>query len=383
MRVFPSTARGLAVFAIAAALVACGNADTAHPDPPQPSVEIVEVTVGTQTLASELPGRIAPVRTAEVRARVPGIVLKREFEEGADVQAGQILFRIDPASFEANLANAQGALAAAEAAVVEAQSVADRYAPLAEAQAVSRQDYQTALTRLKTAQANRRSMAAAIETARLELGYATVRAPISGRIGRALVTEGALVGQNESTPMALIQQLDPIYADFKRPVGDVLRMRAAVRSQDPDAAQHRLPVSVEIPETGETRDGELLFSDISVEPGTGQVSLRAALPNGDGLLLPGMFVRVKTEFASQQAALFVPQRAVIRGPEGASVFVVDADGTAHSRPIKTGAMSGTQWQVLEGLQAGERVVATGTAKVQDGMQVGAPGDGQRSAAQGI
>lgn len=372
MNVFSRAGGSFALLVAIATLTACAEPTTNEAPPPQ--VRVVQVQVRDHALMAELPGRIEPVRIAEVRARVPGIVLKRQFQEGADVVAGQVLFQIDRAPFEAQLSKAEGALASAEAEVHEARSVADRYAPLADAKAISQQEYQAAVTRLKTAQANHRSASAAIETARLELGYATVRAPISGRIGRAMVTEGTLVGQAEPTPMALIQQLDPVYADFKRPVGDLLRMRAALRANDPSAEDRRLPVSIEIPETGETRPGELLFSDVSVEPGTGRVSLRAVMDNGDGMFFPGMFVRVRTEFATRQDALFVPQRAVMRSPEGASVFVVDADGMAQRRPVTTGPMSGSEWQVLEGLKPGEKVVASGIAKVQDGMRVQAVQD---------
>lgn len=363
------------VCAVAVALVvsACGGGgDNAYAGGAAPPVEIIEVQSRAHAETAELPGRIEPVRVAEVRARVPGIVLKREFDEGSEVSAGQVLFRIDPASLQATLSSAQGELAKAEAELHEAQSLVDRYAPLADAEAISRQDYDAAVTRLKTAQAGKRSVQGTIETARLNLGYATVRAPIAGRIGRALVTEGALVGQNESTPMALIQQLDPVYADFKRPVGDVLRMRAAVQAGQSDTSGRApfAPVTIEVPETGDTRRGELLFSDISVDPGTGQVSLRGVFENKDGLLLPGMFVRVKTAFGRQDTAIFVPQRAVQRSPGGdAYVVVVDASGKAQTRPVVTGEMSGSDWQILEGLTSGERIVTSGAAKLQDGMQV--------------
>src|SRR5690606_37485918 len=229
-------------------------------------------------------GRIEPARTAEVRARIPGIVLERLFEEGADVKAGDILFRIDPAPLEGAVAQARGALARAEASIYQADSLVRRYEPLVEARAISQQEYANAIAAQKSAQAEKLSAQAALETARLNLEYATVRAPIDGRIGRALVTEGALVGQGEATPMAHIQQLDPIYADFTQSVDDLLRLRAAaaegrIAVQEDGAARVRISLG----QDGFSQEGRLLFSDVSVDPSTGQVTLRAELPNPDAV----------------------------------------------------------------------------------------------------
>lgn len=324
-------------------------------------------------MVSELPGRIEPVRVAEVRARVPGIVLKRSFREGADVKAGEALFQIDPAPLKAAQSRAEGEIARADAAVFEAQSRVQRYAPLVEIQAVSRQDFDTAQADLRSARATRRTAAADLETAKLNLDYATVRAPISGRIGRALVTEGALVGQGEATPMATIQQLDPVYADFKQPVADVMRMRDALadgrlmaQAEPTKGKAKGARIVATIDGTQKTREGRLLFSDISVDPGTGQVSLRGELPNADGLLLPGMYVRVQVRQGLDPQAIFVPQRAVRRSTDGKPQLIVVGKGdVAEARIVRTGAMLGADWHIVEGLSAGERVIVSGEANPGD------------------
>lgn len=345
----------------AAALTACGQSHEAAYAPPTPVVETVTVQPRPLALSTELPGRIEAARIAEVRARVAGIVLSRNFEEGADVKAGQVLFRIDPAPFQAALSRAQAGLARAEASLADAQMVVKRYTPLVAIDAVSQQEFDAAQTTLKSAQAERQSAQAEVETARLNLSYATVTAPISGRIGRAQVTEGALVGQNEATPLATIQQIDTVYADFRQPVTEAQQLRAtATAGHKAGDTSHRITLKVE--GTGQEREGRLLFSDISVDPGTGQVLLRGKFPNTDGMLLPGMYVRVSTAQGADPQAILVPQRAVQRSTDGsAHVMVVDADDVVQARPVHTGAMYGAQWRITEGLQAGDRVVIGGNA----------------------
>lgn len=349
----------------------CSEEKSSTPAAASPVVEAVTVEARPFVLSSELPGRIEPVRVAEVRARVAGIVLSRHFNEGADVKAGDILFRIDPAPFKAALSRAEGALAQADASLFEARSVVGRYEPLVKIEAVSKQVFDTALAALKSAEAARKSALAAVETAKLDLGYATVTAPISGRIGRALVTEGALVGQGEATPMATIQQLDPIYADFKQSVADMLRMRAALESgqlarKDDKSAL----ISITTDGMSGTRDGRLLFSDVTVDRGTGQVSLRGLFDNPDALLLPGMYVRVHLPQGVDPAAILVPQRAVRRGVDGsAQVLVVGSDDILEARAVQTGAMHGRDWHITEGLRSGERVVVGGAGTLQPGAKV--------------
>ncbi len=332
-------------------------------------VEAVAVKAESFTVVDELPGRIEPVRVAQVRARVAGIVLTRTFEEGADVKAGAVLFQIDPAPFKAALSKAQGDLARTEATLFETQATVKRYESLVEIEAVSRQTFDTARSALQNAAAAKKSAQADVETARLDLGYATVRAPISGRIGRAMVTEGALVGQGETTLLATIQQLDPVYADFTQPVADALQMRAAIQEgRLPKGGEDALSLSVDGTDYQST--GTLLFTDVAVDRTTGQVSLRARFANPKGVLLPGMYVRVRTPQRVDANAILVPQRAVQRSSDGAArVLVIAQDGTAEARPVKTGAMQDSRWQITEGLKDGEQVIIGNMTGLNPGDKV--------------
>lgn len=355
---------------VALALAGCGgeSSNQAQADTPRP-VQVVEVQAQRYALSSTLPGRVEPVRVAEVRARVAGIVLTRNFEEGADVKAGDVLFRIDPAPFKAALSRAQGELAKADAAVADAQAILKRYTPLVKIEAVSQQDFDTATTTLKSAQAARRSAQADVETAQLNLDYATVKAPISGRIGRAQVTEGALVGQNEATAMATIQQLDPIYVDFNQPVADMLRMRAALQNGSLGQGEGA-SISITIDGTDQQRSGKLLFSDIAVDRSTGQVSVRGEFANPDVLLLPGMYVRVETQQGVDPNAILVPQRAVTRSTDGKpQVMLVGKDDVVESRAVQTGTMRGSDWHIVDGLAVGDRVIVGGVSAAVPGQKV--------------
>ncbi|AAZ36051.1 efflux RND transporter periplasmic adaptor subunit [Pseudomonas savastanoi pv. phaseolicola] len=332
-------------------------------------VEAIAVKAESFTVVDELPGRIEPVRVAQVRARVAGIVLTRNFEEGADVKAGAVLFQIDPAPFKAALSKAQGDLARTEATLFETQATVKRYDSLVEIEAVSRQTFDTARSALQNAIAAKKSAQADVETARLNLGYATVKAPISGRIGREMVTEGALVGQGETTLLATIQQLDPVYADFTQPVADALQMREAIQEgRLPKGGEDALSLSVDGTDYQST--GTLLFTDVAVDRTTGQVSLRARFANPKGVLLPGMYVRVRTPQRVDANAILVPQRAVQRSSDGAArVLVVGQDGTVEARPVKTGAMQDSRWQVTEGLKAGEQIVVGNMTGLNSGDKV--------------
>lgn len=332
-------------------------------------VEAIIVSAESFTLVDELPGRIEPVRVAQVRARVAGIVLSRDFEEGADVKAGAVLFQIDPAPFKAALSKAQGDLARTQATLFETQATVKRYESLVEIEAVSRQTFDTARSALQNAVAAKRSAEADVETARLNLSYATVKAPISGRIGRAMVTEGALVGQGETTLLATIQQLDPVYADFTQPAADALQMRAAIQEgRLPKGGEDALSLSVD--GTDYTSTGTLLFTDVAVDRTTGQVSLRARFANPKGVLLPGMYVRVRTPQRVDSNAILVPQRAVQRSSDGAArVLVIAQDGTVEARPVKTGAMQDSRWQITEGLKAGEQVIVGNMTGLSAGDKV--------------
>jgi membrane fusion protein, multidrug efflux system len=337
-----------------------------------PEVSVVTVATEPLTLTTDLPGRIEAVRVAEVRARVAGILLKRRFEEGADVKASDVLLEIDPAPLQAALSSAKAILAKAEANSKQAQAKAGRYKALVEYNAVSKQDYDDASAQALQAEAEVLSGNAGVETASLNLGYATVTAPITGRIGRAKVTEGALVGQNEATPLATIQQLDPIYFDFTQSSTEVLRLRRALESGKlKGLAPGEAKVTLLL-EDGTTYPypGKLLFSDITVDPTTGMITLRALAPNPEHLLLPGMFARGRLEQAVDQAALTVPQRALMRGADGsATVLVVNATNTVEVRVIQAEATRGDKWIVSGGLAPGERVIVEGLQKAMPGRSV--------------
>jgi multidrug efflux system membrane fusion protein len=328
-------------------------------------VDVIEVLPKRFTQTDELPGRVTPVRVAEVRARVAGIILKREFEEGADVKAGQVLFRIDPAPFKVALSRAEAELARTEADLFNADTVVRRYRSLIEQRAISQQDFDAAKATLKSTQAAKSAAQANIETAKLDLDYATVRAPISGRIGRAFVTEGALVGQGEATPMATIQQLDPIFVDFSQSIEKLIQTREAIEdgrlstNESGDAI-----ITLTIDGSSRTREGHLLFSDIGVDQTSNQVSLRGRFPNSDKLLLPGMYVRIQMEQGEYPQAVLIPQRAISRSTDGKpQVLVVGQDNIVEARLVETGAMHGSEWHILKGLEAGEQIIVGGASTV--------------------
>ena len=355
-------------------LAACGKSDGAPPAAgppgggrPAPEVGVVTVQPGDVALLTELPGRLEASRTAEVRARAAGILQKRLFREGSDVKAGQALFTIDSAPYTAALQSTQASLSRAQANLVQAKSLADRYKPLLAANAVSQQEYATAVASFRQAEADVAVGRAAVQTSRINLGYANVTAPISGRIGRSLVTEGALVGQGEATPLAVIQQINPMYVNFTQSAGDVLKLRKSMESGQFKKAHGDNAASVRVVlEDGSTYDqaGRLLFSDLSVDPGTGQITLRAEVPNPKGQLLPGLYVRVQLEQAQVTNAISLPQQAVTRNAQGDTVMVVGADGKVETRSITIGSAQNSRWVVLDGLKAGEQVVVDGFQKLQ-------------------
>ena len=357
-------------------LAACGQkpAEGAGPGagaPPPAEVGVVTVAPRAVGLATELPGRLEASRVAQVRARAAGILQKRLFNEGSEVKAGQPLFQIDSAPYQASAASARAVLARAEANLTQAAAQAERYKPLMEANAISKQDFINAVAAQKTAEADVASARAALQTAQINLGYAAVTSPIAGRIGRALVTEGALVGQGEATQLAVVQQINPIYVNFTQSTTDVLRLRKAVESgQYKRAGGDGASVRVVL-EDGSVYGsvGKLLFTDLSVDPSSGQVTLRAELPNPAGLLLPGMYVRVRIEQAQAEAGIVVPQQAVTRGSTGDTVMVVGADGKVAPRPVKIGASVDGQWVVLDGLKTGEQVMVDGFQKLRGNAPV--------------
>ncbi|GJD92395.1 Solvent efflux pump periplasmic linker SrpA [Methylobacterium hispanicum] len=340
-------------------------------------VTTVTVEAATVPRTLDLPGRLASTRVAEVRAQVSGIVRERAFEEGSLVRKGDVLFRIDSAVYRAEVDAKAAAFDRAEAARVQALRQSERTETLLERQAASTAQHDVATAALRQAEADVASAKAHLARARIDLDYATVRAPIAGRIGRALVTEGALVGQGEATKLALIQQIDPIFADFNAPASDPSRLAARasgkeeteVRLVQPDGSLH-------------ADAGRLLFSDVSVDPGTGQVSLRATFPNPKVALLPGTYVRVRVAQGTVPGAVIVPAQAIQRSSAGvAQVFVVGDDRTVALRPVQAGALTDAGWIVEEGLKPGERVVVEGFQKIQPGMAVNpTPWHGARTAA---
>jgi membrane fusion protein, multidrug efflux system len=337
-----------------------------------PPAQVSVVTIAPQQIAvtNELPGRLEATRVAQVRARVPGIVQQRVFKEGSDVKAGEVLFRIDPAPFQATYNSTEAALKKAEANLAQANAKLERYKPLVATTAISKQEYDDVETAQKQAVADVAAAKAAQESARLNLGYATVSAPISGRIGRALVTEGALVGQSEATPLAVVQQLDPVYVTLTQSTSELMRLQRALADGKLQKANGSAKVTL-ITEDGNVypHAGKLLFSDLTVDESSGTVTLRAEFPNPQRLLLPGMYVRARLDQAIRDNAIVVPLQAVQRNPDGASVMVVGADDKVQVRPIKTAGQQNDNWIVSEGLKAGDRVIVEGLQKTGPGASV--------------
>jgi membrane fusion protein (multidrug efflux system) len=364
--------RAALVCTAGAFLAACNEAETS------PTVEI-PIDVGIVTMQPtarpyirELPGRISPTRIADVRARVSGIVVERTFQQGADVQAGDVLYRIDPKPFEVELQASEAAIAKAQAVLEQAAQQAKRVEQLIAGRVATQVQHETSIANLRQAEADVAAREADVQRSRLNLEYATVRSPINGRVGRALVTEGALVGQGEATHMATVQHLDTVYADFTQSISEVNELRRQFETGDLEAVA---------PETTKVRlvlddgsiyphPGRLLFTEATVDPTTGQVTLRGAFPNPRGELLPGMYVRVQIEQGIDSDALAVPQQAIQRNDAGQSaVYVVTDDGRAIVQPVRTGRVVDNHWLIQEGLKPGDRVVVDGFQKFVPGSRV--------------
>jgi len=369
----PPRLRPLALLAfLSLSLAGCDDSAEQEEQAPTPQVRVETLQLQPLAISSELSGRILAPRTAEVRARVAGVVLKRVYREGSDVKQGDVLFLIDPAPFKADHDSARATLAKAEATLYQARLQEQRYRELVDDKAVSRQEYDNAKASYLQADAAVAEARAALERARLNLGYATVTAPISGRIGRAQVTEGALVGQNETTPLATIQQLDPIHADVTQSTRELNALRRALRAGELQQVGDGQARATLIQDDGSTYPlpGKLLFSDISVDPSTNQITLRSEFPNPDLDLLPGSYVRVRLEQAVQPKGLSVPQRAILRDSAGVpKVLVVDPQARVSDRQVVLGSAQGDRWIVSEGLAPGERVVVEGLQHVKAGDQV--------------
>lgn len=360
--------------------------------PPPSAVGIVTMAAEALPITNELPGRIAPTRLAEVRPRVSGIVVERVFEQGSQVAEGDVLYRIDPAPFQVRVDSAEATLARAKAAQLQARQTADRQQQLRRSNVASAQTYDDAVGLLAQADADVAVAEAGVNEAKLNLQYARVTAPIGGRIGRALVTEGALVSTTSSQNLATIQQLDPIYADFTQPAADLIRLRKALQDGKLMTGPNEAEVHLMLDDgTRYPRPGRLLFSEAAVDESTGQVTLRGEFPNTDGDLLPGMYVRVQIEQGVERSAFAVPQQAVQRDAGGqASVLVVNAENKVEQRRVTVGRVVGDRFVIPTGLNAGDRVVAEGFQKTAPGATVnpepwsvraaqpGTPGDAKPS-----
>ncbi len=363
---------GLMVGVAMAALSVChGQAFAQQPGMPPSAVGIVTVNPEDLPIINDLPGRIAPTRLAEVRPRVSGIVVARVFEQGAQVKQGDVLYKIDPAPFQVQVDSAEATLRRAKASQMLARSTADRQEQLRKSNVASAQNFDDATGQLAQADADVAVAEAGLAQAKLNLQYSNVTAPIFGRIGRALITEGALVSSTGSENLATIQQLDPIYADFTQPAGDLIRLRKALEAGKLMSGAGEAKVMLSLDDGTEyDQPGKLLFSEAAVDETTGQVTLRGEFPNPKGDLLPGMYVRVKIEQGVEKGAIAVPQQAVQRDAGGqASVYVVNADNKVEVRRVTVERALGQRSVISQGLKGGDKVIADGFQKIGPGATV--------------
>ncbi|MCE5351118.1 efflux RND transporter periplasmic adaptor subunit [Citrobacter koseri] len=360
----------------AALLAGCNDqGDTqAHPAEPQVTVHVVESA--PLAVTTELPGRTTPFRIAEVRPQVSGIVLKRNFTEGSDIEAGQSLYQIDPATYQADYDSAKGALAKSEAAAAIAHLTVKRYVPLVGTKYISQQEYDQAIADARQADAAVIAAKAAVESARINLAYTKVTSPISGRIGKSSVTEGALVTNGQATELATVQQLDPIYVDVTQSSSDFMRLRQSVEQGSLHKDNTRSNVEL-VMENGQAYPlkGTLQFSDVTVDESTGSITLRAVFPNPQHTLLPGMFVRARIDEGIQPNAILVPQQGVTRTPRGdAMVMLVNDKDQVEARDVIATQAIGDKWLISKGLQPGDKVIVSGLQKARPGEQVKATTD---------
>lgn len=365
--------RSLATMLTLLVLVGCQQGTQEEEAASAPTqVSVMTLKAQQVTLADDLPGRVAAVRTAEIRPQVGGIIQRRLFEQGAEIQAGQPLFQINPAPFKAEVDMAEAALKRAEAALSRARVQARRLAPLVKAEAVSRQTYDDAVSQRDQAAADVAQARATLARRQLDLTFATVDAPIDGRIDQALVSEGALVGTSDSTPLARIQQIDQVYVDVRQSAAAIEALRDALvaQRQTEDANGEGLHASI-LRSNGKPypHPGKILFSGINVEASTGDVLLRIQVDNPERLLLPGMFVRVRIPRAHHDDALLVPQQAIARKGGKAEVWVVDEQNQAKRVPVVLGELVGRNYVIQSGLQAGQRIVVEGGGRLTDDAQL--------------
>jgi len=374
MRVFKRTKIITVVGIMAAFLVLAGCGQQKGASGPPGPAEVVVLAVSPEKIATtvELSGRTSAFRAAEIRPQVNGIIQKRLFVEGSDVKVGQVLYQIDPAPFQAALDNAKAALGKAEANLPAIRSRSERFRELLVDKAVSQQDYDDATAALKQSEAEVQYWKATVETARINLGYTRITAPISGRIGKSNVTEGALVTGHQPVALATIQQLDPIYVDLPQSTAELLRLqqRMADGRLNRDGKNHnRVQLMLE-DGTPYPLEGTLQFRDVTVDPSTGSVILRVVAPNPKGVLLPGMFIRTVVQEGINAQAILIPQQAVSRDPKGTPLtLIVDAEGKVQVRPLVIDRAIGDRWLVASGLAPGDRVIVEGIQKVRPGAPV--------------
>lgn len=367
--------RPISIATFGALLIVAGCQDEQAPQGgfafPPPQVAVITVKAEDVPITNDLPGRIAATRTAEVRPRATGIVIERIFEQGSQVKEGDVLYRIDPAPFQVQVDSAEATLRRAKAVQAQARNTAERQEQLRKSNVASAQTYDDAVAQLAQADADVAIAEASLATAKLNLEYTEVKAPISGRIGRALITEGALVSANGTENLATIQQLDPVYADFTQSATDLMRLRKALEDGALMADNNSADVKLMLDDgSAYPHSGKLLFSEAAVDETTGQVTLRGEFPNPDGDLLPGMYVRVQIEQGIEKGAVIVPQQAVQRDSSGSAlVYVVSADNKAGTRNVRVGRAAGTNWVITDGLKNGEKIIVEGFQKVQPGGEV--------------
>ena len=350
------------------ALAACGKKDQAPPQAPPPVVGVIKAQPTTTALTKDLVGRLSAYRTADVRARVAGVLLKRTYVEGSDVKEGQVMFQIDPAPLKAALANAQGNLAQQEATYANNKITAQRNRALAPQGYISRSDLDNAEAAERNSAAAVQAAKASVETARINLGYATVTAPISGRSGQQQVTEGALVGQSDTTLLTTVDQLDKLYVNFTLSATDLDQLRGAQAKGNVTLTdQNKTTVQITLPDGSRYQpDATLDFSSPSVDPNTGAINMRAILQNDDKRLLPGQFVTLKANLGEQHNVFLIPQQAILRDTSGAYALVVNQDGKVQRKNVVTNNYNGANWVVTGGLDAGDQVIVSGVQAAQPG-----------------
>ncbi|MBU9848096.1 efflux RND transporter periplasmic adaptor subunit [Rahnella ecdela] len=364
------------------ALTGCNDKEAQQGAPHAPQVGVVTLKTAPLNVTTELPGRTAAFRIAEVRPQVGGIILKRNFVEGSDIKAGTSLYQIDPATYQAAYDSAKGDLVKAQANAQISRLTVTRYKPLLGTNYISKQDYDTAVATAAQADAAVVSAKAAVETARINLAYTKVTSPISGRIGKSSVTEGALVSNGQTTALATVQQLDPIYVDVTQSSNDFLRLKQELADGSMKQVDGKAQVKLLMDNGKEySQPGTLEFSDVTVDETTGSITLRAIFPNPNDALLPGMFVRARLDEGVNDNALLVPQQGITRNPRGdATAMVIGADNKVELRTVTTTQAIGDKWVVTDGLKSGDKVIVTGLQKIKPGVQVTAQEVDQNAAA---